>query len=74
MPSYSIYLSQILRIVWISNNVEDFITELESLSKEFIIKGFNKPKLSNIFYNFIKNYSQEWGKFGVELRLPECLI
>ena len=74
MPSYNIYLSQILRIVRICNNIGDFIVEVESLTKEFLLKGFNKPFLSNIFYKFVKNYCQEWGKFGVEPRLPECLI
>ena len=74
MPSYNIYLSQILRIVRICNNIGDFIVEVESLTKEFLLKGFNKPLLSNIFYKFVKNYCQEWGKFGVEPRLPECLI
>ena len=73
MPSYGIYLSQILRIVRICNNIDTFVIELQNLSNSFLIKGFNKTILSNTFAKFIMNYSQEWGKFGVEVKLPECL-
>ena len=72
-PSYGIYLSQILRIVRICNQLEDFKVELYNLTLEFLNKGFDKRRLYNMFNKFVENYAKEWGKFGEVIELPDCL-
>ena len=72
-PSCGIYFSQILRILRICNKLEYFVVELEQLTKIFLGKGFEKSDLLSIFNNFLIKYCKEWGKFGFEIPVPECL-
>ena len=72
-PSYGIYYSQILRVLRICSHLEYFVTELERLTLAFLMKGFKKELLLNIFNRFIMEYTKEWGKFGFEIPVPNCL-
>ena len=72
-PSYGIYYSQILRILRICNHLDYFVTELERLTLAFLNKGFKKDLLLDIFNRYILQYTKEWGKFGFEIPIPECL-
>jgi len=72
-PSCGIYFSQILRILRICNKLEYFVVELEQLTKIFLGKGFEKSDLLSIFNRFLIKYCKEWGKFGFDIPVPECL-
>ena len=64
-PAYGIYLSQLLRICRICSDIIFFYDAIIKLTKEFLLKGFNKCILYRYFIKFIDNYELEWGKFGV---------
>ena len=72
-PAYGIYLSQIMRIIRICNKYDHFQNELNILTNEFLCKGYKRDKLIIMFNKFIVRYPKEWGKFGVEIELPEPL-
>ena len=70
LPSYGIYLSQILRISRICTKVDDFEAAMQKLSQDFLNKGFQKHLLAKYFHKFIDVYEREWAKFGSVLVLP----
>ena len=41
-PAYGIYLSQLLRICRICSDINNFYIAISKITKEFLLKGFNK--------------------------------
>ena len=74
LPSYGIFLSQVIRICRLTTDISDFQFALKKITKEFLNKGFNKIKLISSFKKFILYYSADWGKLGVEPVLPDNLL
>ena len=73
IPSYGIFISQILRICRICTQYADFCTAINRLSQEFLNKGFDKLVLSKKFERFLEKYEREWAKFGCLPEIPTCL-
>ena len=73
-PSYGVYFSQIIRILRICNKIEYFNEEMEILTKCFLNKSYDKSELCNVFKAFLDKYKKEWGKFGVDVPIPNCLL
>ena len=73
MPSYGIYLSQLLRVCRICTNINDFYEAMDKITKEFLNKGFSKGLLAKQFKKFIEFYEVEWCKFGVLPELPSSI-
>ena len=40
----------------------------------FIAMLYDKSELFNVFKAFLDKYKKEWGKFGVEVPIPNCLL
>ena len=74
LPSYGIYLSQILRICRICTNIDNFKVAMQKLSQDFLNKGFEKGHLTKYFQKFIDVYEREWAKFGCLIVLPKPLL
>ena len=73
IPSYGIFISQILRICRICTQYADFCTAINRLSQEFLNKGFDKLILCKKFEKFLDKYEREWAKFGCLPEIPTCL-
>ena len=73
-PSYGIYISQLLRLLRICNVISDFYVEVNRLTHAFLMKGFEKKRLRNLFCKFVLKYPKEWVKYGMDLKTPDCLL
>ena len=72
-PAYGIYLSQLLRICRICSDINNFYIAISKITKEFLLKGFNKCILFKYFVKFVCQYELEWCKFGVLPQPPTVL-
>ena len=72
-PAYGIYLSQLLRICRICSDINNFYIAISKITKEFLLKGFNKCILFKYFVKFVCQYELEWCKFGVLPQPPTIL-
>ena len=74
LPSYGIYLSQLIRICRICTSHFGFVPAMQKLTQEFLNKGFDKNILLKYFTKCIDSYELEWSKFGVLPEIPATLI
>ena len=64
LPSYGIYISQLIRYARACTDVFDFHSRNLQITKKLLGQGFRFHKLVKTFWKFYKNYSQILLKFG----------
>ena len=64
LPSYGIYISQLIRYARACTNVLDFHSRNLQITKKLLGQGFRFHKLVKSFWKFYKNYCQLLMKFG----------
>ena len=69
-PAYGIYLSQLLRICRICSDINNFYIAISKITKEFLLKGFNKCILFKYFVKFVCQYELNGANLVFYLSLP----
>ena len=64
LPSYGIYISQLIRYARACSHVSDFHDKNKQITKKLISQGFRYHKLVKSFWKFYNNYSALLSKFG----------
>ena len=64
LPSYGIYISQLIRYARACTDILDFHSRNLQITKKLLGQGFRFHKLVKTFWKFYKNYSQLLLKFG----------
>ena len=67
IPSYGVYLSQLLRICRVCSEFSGFKGEIINLHKKLVKQGFITASLKHKFGLFCRKYIHVWGKYGVDL-------
>ena len=62
--SYGVYVSQLLRFVDININFNNFVNDVNKLTKTFIMQGFESSILKLKYVQFSNKYIHKWGKYG----------
>ena len=73
VPSYGVYLSQLLRLCHICSEYNQFKCEVIKLNKKLVDQGFQLLSLKHKFELFSKKYIHAWGKYGVDLLSNDIL-
>ena len=64
LPSYGIYISQLVRFARACTNVNDFHHKNRQITEKLIHQGYRHHKLIKMFWKFYKNYQSLLVKFG----------
>ena len=64
LPSYGIYISQLVRFARCCTNVSDFNSKNLQLTSKLLTQGYRYLKLRKIFGKFFRSYSNLLSKFG----------
>ena len=67
MPTYGIYISQLIRFCLVNCKFENFKQDVTDLTQKLINQGFKVELLSKKFDKFYYSYIHLWSKFGKEL-------
>ena len=67
IPSYGIYVSQLLRLCRICSKSKKFLAEIKNLNRKLVSQGFVLPTLKRKFKSFCNKYIHIWGRYGVDL-------
>ena len=62
--SYGVYVSQLVRFVDININFNNFVNDVNKLTKTFIMQEFNSSILKLKYVQFSYKYIHKWGKYG----------
>lgn len=73
VPSYGVYLSQLLRICDICSDYYQFKNEVINLNKKLVNQGFQLLSLKRKFELFCKRYIHIWSKYGIDLFRDDIL-
>ena len=73
VPSYGVYLSQLLRLCHICSEYSRFKCEVIKLNKKLVHQGFNLVSLKRKFELFCKKYIHVWSKYGIDLFCDDIL-
>ena len=65
VPSYRVYMSQLLRIGQICSGFSGFKNEVINLHKKLDTQGFEVVSLKRKFELFCRKYIHVWGKYGM---------
>ena len=74
LPSYGVYLSQLIRVARICTEYVGFNNFTTKLTQDFMNKSFDNKLLKKYFKKFVDIYETEWSKLGVVPELPTILI
>ena len=67
IPSYGVFMSQLLRFCEINMHAKDFKSDINELFNTFKNQGFNVIKLKGYFHKFCEKYLYKWAKFGCDI-------
>ena len=67
MPTYGIYISQLIRFCHVNCKFENFKQDVTDLTQKLINQGFKVELLSKKIDKFYYSYIHLWSKFGKEL-------
>ena len=64
LPSYGIYISQLLRYARACSDVEDFHSRNIDITAKLLSQGFRYHKLRKTFDNFFRRYQEVLSRYG----------
>ena len=64
LPSYGIYISQLVRFAWCCTSVLDFHSKNLQITSKLLTQGYRYHKLRKTFGKFFRSYSELLSKFG----------
>ena len=67
VPSYGVYLSQIIRFCYIFSESKKISNAFKALNKRLVNQGFVKCTLIKKFNLFLNKYPHIWCKFGIDM-------
>ena len=67
IPSYGVYMSQLVRLVDINKSFGHFKTNLRTMTFKFTTQGFKLSKLRSKFMEFCTRFIHKWSKFNTDL-------
>lgn len=67
VPSYGVYLSQIIRFCYLFSESKNLTNAFKVLNKRFMEQGFIKDTLKNKFRLFLAKYPHLWCQFGIDM-------
>ena len=73
IPSYGVYLSQLVRICGICSDYNRFRSEVINLHEKLVKQGFDVISLKRKFHLFCSKYIHVWGKYGTDLLNDDVL-
>ena len=73
IPSYGVYLSQLVRICGICSDYNRFKSEVINLHEKLVKQGFDIISLKRKFQLFCSKYIHMWGKYGIDLLSEDVL-
>ena len=64
LPSYGIYILQLVRFAWCCTSVLDFHSKNLQITSKLLTQGYRYHNLRKIFGKFFRSYSELLSKFG----------
>ena len=64
LPSYGIYISQLVRFARCCTSILDFHSKNLQITSKLLTRGYRYPKLRKTFGKFFRSYSELLSKFG----------
>ena len=73
VPSYGVYLSQIIRFCYLFSEPNSLTNAFKVLNQRFENQGFIKNTLKNKFILFLTKYPHVWCEFGIDMTSSEYI-
>ena len=52
-PAYGVFISQLVRLLWVCGNYQQFMLRSTNLTERLLKQGFNHTRLQNTFGKFL---------------------